>query len=182
MLVILFKREATVQSTLSRIETWTIKSKVTHSVPNLYFLSKNSTMIENCRFFLGWKTRENVVVLDFLAVDNFDFTRKIVKKNWMKKTRENVGGLSKLNFWTKFDFSNSVSHEVMKKTGFWSSWPLRKKRPLHLLAILCLLTFGFWQILLMDSTWIESRSMQWFGNQIRCHIMHLQAFRTSDWF
>ena len=30
--------------------------------------------------FLGWKTRENVVVLDILAVDNFDFTRKIVKK------------------------------------------------------------------------------------------------------
>ena len=30
-------------------------------------------------FFFGWKTRENVVVLDFLAVDNFDFTRKIVK-------------------------------------------------------------------------------------------------------
>ena len=29
--------------------------------------------------FLGWKTRENVVVLEFLAVDNFDFTRKIVK-------------------------------------------------------------------------------------------------------
>ena len=30
--------------------------------------------------FSGWKTRENVAVLDFLAVDNFDFTRKIVKK------------------------------------------------------------------------------------------------------
>ena len=29
---------------------------------------------------IGWKTRENVVVLDFLAVDNFDFTRKNVKK------------------------------------------------------------------------------------------------------
>ena len=29
--------------------------------------------------FLGWKTRENVVVLD-----NFDFTRKIVKKVWEK--------------------------------------------------------------------------------------------------
>ena len=30
---------------------------------------------------LFWvKTRENVAVLDFLAVDNFDFTRKIVKK------------------------------------------------------------------------------------------------------
>ena len=37
--------------------------------------------------FWGWKTRENVVVLDFLAVDNFDFTRKSVKKN----LGENVG-------------------------------------------------------------------------------------------
>ena len=27
------------------------------------------------------KARENAKVLDFLAVDNFDFTRKIVKKN-----------------------------------------------------------------------------------------------------
>ena len=36
----------------------------------------------------------------FLAVDNIDFTRKIVKKNWVK-TRENVDFLSKLNFWTK---------------------------------------------------------------------------------
>ena len=32
-----------------------------------------------------WKTRENVVVLDFLAVDNFDFTRKIVKKIFGEK-------------------------------------------------------------------------------------------------
>ena len=51
---------------------------------NLHFLSKNSTLIsrENCRFLgvKNRKTRENVVVLDFLAVDNFDFTRKIVKK------------------------------------------------------------------------------------------------------
>ena len=54
-----------------------------HTVRNLHFLSENSTLIsrENCRFFFGRKTRENVVVLDFLAVDNFDFTRKIVKKN-----------------------------------------------------------------------------------------------------
>ena len=38
--------------------------------------------------FFGWKTRENVVLLDFLAVDNFDFTIKVVKKfGW--KTREN---------------------------------------------------------------------------------------------
>ena len=32
---------------------------------------------KNCRFF-WWKIRENVLVLDYLAVDNFDFTRKIV--------------------------------------------------------------------------------------------------------
>ena len=46
--------------------------------------------------FSGLKTRENVVVLDFLAVDNFGFTRKIVKKifgeNW---------GFVKIEFWTK---------------------------------------------------------------------------------
>ena len=48
---------------------------------HLHFLSKIPALIsrENCRFF--WvKTRENVVVLDFLAVDTFDFMRKIVKK------------------------------------------------------------------------------------------------------
>ena len=67
------------------------------------FLSKNSTLIsrENCRFFGWWKTRENVVVLDFLAVDNFDFTRKIVKKNLGEKVVKMVGFWSKLNFWTK---------------------------------------------------------------------------------
>ena len=55
-----------------------------HTVRNLHFSSKNSTLIsrENCQFILGGKTRENVVVLDFLAVDNFDFTRKIVKKKF----------------------------------------------------------------------------------------------------
>ena len=33
-----------------------------------------------CRIILGEKSRENAAVLDFLAVDNCDFTRKIVKK------------------------------------------------------------------------------------------------------
>ena len=49
------------------------------------------------------KTRENDTLFDFLADDYFDFTRKIVKKKkkFGRKTRENVGGLSKLNFWTK---------------------------------------------------------------------------------
>ena len=86
------------------INSWQSKtiSVFLHTVRNLHFLSKSSTLIswEICRFF-EWKTCENVVGLDILAVDNFDFTRKIVKKKFGWKTRENVGVLSKLNFWTK---------------------------------------------------------------------------------
>ena len=42
------------------------------------FLVQNSTLISRENLF--WvKTRENAEVLDFLAVDNFDFTRKNVK-------------------------------------------------------------------------------------------------------
>ena len=50
--------------------------KITH------FFSKNSTLIsqKNCRFFLGEKLVKMLWFLDLLAVDNFDFTRKIVKK------------------------------------------------------------------------------------------------------
>ena len=33
------------------------------------------------------------MVLVFLAVDNFDFTRKLSKKKLGKKTRENIGDL-----------------------------------------------------------------------------------------
>ena len=60
--------------------------------------SKSSFFVQKVNFdfpikivdFLEWKTRENVVVFGFLAVDNFDFTRK----SWI--------------FGQKFDFSNSV--------------------------------------------------------------------------
>ena len=41
---------------------------------------------------LFWvKIRENAAVLDFLAVDNFDFTRKIVKKNLGEKLVKMLG-------------------------------------------------------------------------------------------
>ena len=53
--------------------------------------------------FLGWKTGENVVVLDFLAVDNFDFKRKIVKKNLGEKLVKLLGFCQN---W--IDFLNSV--------------------------------------------------------------------------
>ena len=61
---------------------------ILQTVRNLHFLSKNSILIsrENCRLFWGGKTRENVVVMGFLAVGNFDFTRKIVKKIWVKNS------------------------------------------------------------------------------------------------
>ena len=69
----------------------------THTVRNIHFLSKNSTLIFREKLS---NTRENAAVLDFLAVDNFDFTRKIAKKILGWKTRENVVVLSKLNFST----------------------------------------------------------------------------------
>ena len=54
--------------------------------------SKSSFFVQKFNFdfprklsFFWMKTRENVVVLDFLAVDNFDFTRKIVKKLFSEK-------------------------------------------------------------------------------------------------
>ena len=59
--------------------------------------------------FLGWKNCENVVVLDFLAVDNFDFTRKIVKKIWGEKLVKMSGFCQNWIFGQKFDFSNSVT-------------------------------------------------------------------------
>ena len=90
------------------------KQLLFHTVRNLHFLSKNSILIsrENCRFFWGWKTRENVVVLDFLAVDNFDFTRKIVKKNFGEKLVKMLGFCQNWIFGQKFDFSNSVLGSV----------------------------------------------------------------------
>ena len=38
----------------------------------------------------GVKTRENVVILDFLAVDNFDFKKKIKKKKKKKLSEKLV--------------------------------------------------------------------------------------------
>ena len=52
------------------------------AVGNLHFLSKNSTLIslEKLSELIWVKTRENAAVLDFLAVDNYDLTGKIIKK------------------------------------------------------------------------------------------------------
>ena len=48
------------------------------------------------------------MVLDFLAVDNFDFTRKIVKKILGEKLVKMLGFGQNWNFGQKSDFLNSV--------------------------------------------------------------------------
>ena len=49
----------------------------THCSKSSFFVQKfNFDFPEKIVDFFGQKTRENVVVLDFFAVDNFDFTRK----------------------------------------------------------------------------------------------------------
>ena len=48
------------------------------------------------------------MVLDFLAVDNFDFTRKIVKKKLGEKLAKMLEFRQNWIFGQKFDFSNSV--------------------------------------------------------------------------
>ena len=53
------------------------------------------------------------MVLDLLSVDNFDFTRKIVKKNLAEKTRENAAVLDFLAV-DNFDFTRKI---VKKKFG-----------------------------------------------------------------
>ena len=62
-------------------------------------------------YYLGPKVtdeHEDDVVLDFLAVDNFDSTRKIVKKIWGEKLVKMLGFCQYWIFGQKFDFSNSV--------------------------------------------------------------------------
>ena len=57
---------------------------------------------------LFWvKTRENAAVLDFLSVDNFDFTRRNVKKNLGEKL---VKMLEDLHFLVvdNFDFPRKL--------------------------------------------------------------------------
>ena len=51
------------------------------------------------------------MVLDFLDVDNFDFMRKIVKKNLGEKLVKMLGFCQNWIFGQKFDFSNSSERD-----------------------------------------------------------------------
>ena len=81
-------------------------AQVFHTVRNLHFWSKIQLWLpEKIVDFNGWKTRENVVVLDLVAVDNFDFTRKMVKKILGEKVVKMLGLCQNWIFGQKFDFS-----------------------------------------------------------------------------
>ena len=93
------------------------KRFLTHTIWKVKFLSKNSTLIS--RFFWRWKTRENVVVLGFLAVDKFDFKRKIVKKN-LDENSWKCWGFVKIEFLDN-NFTFRIvwleSHAMMQSKG-----------------------------------------------------------------
>ena len=55
--------------------------------------------------------------LEFLAFDNFDFTRKIVKKKLSKKLVKMFGVCQNWIFGQKFDFSNSVCPSLLHVLG-----------------------------------------------------------------
>ena len=105
-----------------------------HTVRNLHFFVEkfNFEFPRKLSIFFGWKTRENVGVLDFLAVDNFDFMRKIVKKYWLKNSWKCWGFFVKIEFLDKNLTFRIVCLDgwlsLKKKTGqnelLWLSNPL----------------------------------------------------------
>ena len=99
--------------------------RVKDSYQRLTHCSKSSSFVQKLNFdfpkklsiFLGWKTHENVVVYGSLAVDNSDFTRKIVKKIWVKNSWKCKGFCRNWIFGQKFDFSNSVCDKTRLKNS-----------------------------------------------------------------
>ena len=82
---------------------------LSHTVRNLHFLSKNSTLIsrENCWFF-GWRTRENVGGLGLSSSWQLWFHEKnCQKKIWAKKSWK-CWGYVKIKFLDKNLTSNGV--------------------------------------------------------------------------
>ena len=73
-----------------------------HTLRDLHFVSKNSTLIsrENCHFF-GVKNSWKCCGFGLFSCWQLWFHEKNCQKKIWWKTRENVGVLSKLNFWTK---------------------------------------------------------------------------------
>ena len=87
-----------------------------HTVRNLHFLVQKFNFDFPRKFVESFweKTRENAAVLDFLAIDNLDFTRKIVKKVLGEKLVKMLG------FWIFQLLTALISRKkknVKKNTG-----------------------------------------------------------------
>ena len=75
---------------------------------SLFFVQKFNFHFPGKIVELFWvKTREKAAVLDFLAVDNFDFTRKNKKKNLGQKVVKMLGDLHFLVV-DNFDFQRKI--------------------------------------------------------------------------
>ena len=80
-----------------------------YSNSSFFFVQKfNFDFLRKLSGFFWLKNSWKVVVLDFLAVDNFDFTRKIAKKILCEKLVKMLGLCQNWIFGQKFDFLNSV--------------------------------------------------------------------------
>ena len=78
------------------------KQSFDHTVRNLHFLSKNSTLFsEKIVDFLGVKNSWKCFGFGLFSCWQLWFHEKNCQKKFGWKIRENVGVLSKLNFWTK---------------------------------------------------------------------------------
>ena len=100
---VVLKRRFT--NSIESVELPSLKSESAHCSKSSFFVQKfNFDFFKKLSIFFGWKTRENVVILDFLAVDNFYFTRKIVKKNLGGKLMKMFGFCQNWIFGQKFDF------------------------------------------------------------------------------
>ena len=88
---------------------WYVAKKNSQCILKLLNYSIPSTHCSKSWFFFVQKfnldfPRKLSIFLDFLAVDNIDFTRKIVKKNWVKKLVKMLVFCQNWIFGQKIDF------------------------------------------------------------------------------
>ena len=93
-----------------------------------------------------WKTRENVVVFDFLAVDNFDFTRKIVKKIWWKNSWK-CWDFVKIEFLDKkLTFRIVCNHFFSTQMRLWAIFRAVLNYRMRIIIVIMLISFDISRI------------------------------------
>ena len=132
--VIQCKRWTSVTVFATRDRSWKVqkgelekKKATTHCSKSSFFVQKFNFDFPRkiVDFFGGWKTREKVLILDFLAVDNFDFTRKIVKKIWVKNSWK-CCGFGLFSCWQLWFHEENclkkLGQKLVKMFGFCQNW------------------------------------------------------------